>query len=739
MEIKKELYDENEQVGNFEEIASSIRVEDMGLAFDMVSRNLYSNPIGSFVRELVSNGVDANKDNSIATKVAVNVFKEDDLWYFQVLDQGKGMSPIHFREVYMKWFNSDKRDTNEKIGGWGLGSKSPLSYVEQYDVITISEGIEYHYIVARTSTVPTATLLSSKETDKPSGTTVKVEVQHKDLWELNAEMTAQLCYFDNVIVKDDMYFYDNLFKILDSEYFKVRNNRHPFGNAMHIILGQVAYPINWTFLGIDRVSCPVGIKFDIGELPVTLSREEINYTDDSIKDIIISRINKTREYLKSIYEKDLVTDDIFEFINLWESERKSVKLGDYDIYYNPNERYYPRFRFENREFKIQKQALAGLLNIFNYRILNKTKISDNTFNLSLHNLLFRDEEDDRTRTYYRKEEITHWGSLYRENGKIIKMKKITYNTIKSYASFLGIAKELPKFNRRGGLRTVIEPGGLRLTYRFLKYLEKKVEAKTDGNYDFVPQSFIDETKEAQRLLKEERKGNITYYSLEGKQTTVSVGTLLDKYKNIFYIDRESGNTELAAYETLFDCLPDFFKDKNKLIILSPSTIKKIKRIGGFVPCRKVFLHKQLPMFFGRLKQADESYNYGIHKIRVSSISKYYYELFLKIKDKLNFRENQLYSLRVVKNREEVEEGVTKRDTVAIDINLYDYFHYEINKVAKINPMLQMQLDELKKVSFPLRLLSDIYQNNQSTTSISMSKGIIRTYKLTKLNLNYYGH
>lgn len=731
MEIKKELYDENEQVGNFEEIASSIRVEDMGLAFDMVSRNLYSNPIGSFVRELVSNGVDANKDNSIATKVAVNVFKEDDLWYFQVLDQGKGMSPTHFREVYMKWFNSDKRDTNEKIGGWGLGSKSPLSYVEQYDVITISEGIEYHYIVARTSTVPTATLLSSKETDKPSGTTVKVEVQQKDLWELNAEMTAQLCYFDNVIVKDDMYFYDNLFKILDSEYFKVRNNRHPFGNDMHIILGQVTYPINWTFLGIDRVNCPVGIKFDIGELPVTLSREEINYNDDSIKDIIISRINKTKDYLKTIYEKDLVTDDIFELVNLWESERRSVKLGDYDIYYNTNERYYPRFRFEGREFKIQKQALIGLLNIFSYRLLNKTKISDSRFTLN-YDALFNAGYSK----FYRKEEITHWGSLYRENGKIIKMKKITYNTIKSYASFLGIAEELPKFNRRGGLRTVIEPGGLRLTYRFLKYLEKKVEAKTDGNYDFVPQSFIDETKEAQRLLKEERKGNITYYSLEGKQTTVSVGTLLDLYKNIFYISRDSTNEELAAYETLFDCLPEFFKKNNKLIILSPSTIKKIKRIGGFVPCRKVFLHKQLPMFFGRLKQADESYNYGIHKIRVSSISKYYHELFLKIRDKLNFRENQLYSLRGVKNR---EEGVTKRDTVDIDINLYDYFHYEINKVAKINPMLQMQLDELKKVSFPLRLLSDIYHDNQSTRSISMSKGIIRTYKLTKLNINYYEH
>ena len=119
MRVNKEVYTPTEQIGNFEEIVSSIRHQDLGMALDAVSKNLYSNPIGSFVRELVSNGVDANRKNDIAESVNVDIYKEDGTWYFQVTDEGKGMTPEVFRDVYMKWFNSDKRDNNEDIGGWG--------------------------------------------------------------------------------------------------------------------------------------------------------------------------------------------------------------------------------------------------------------------------------------------------------------------------------------------------------------------------------------------------------------------------------------------------------------------------------------------------------------------------------------------------------------------------------------------------------------------------------------------
>ncbi len=119
MEINKEVYIEQDTVGVFKEITSSIRAEDLGMALDAVSKNLYSNPIGSFVRELVSNGVDANRANNSAELVKVNIYKEGNTWYFQVKDEGKGMTPEHFTNVYMRWFNSDKRDNNEDIGGWG--------------------------------------------------------------------------------------------------------------------------------------------------------------------------------------------------------------------------------------------------------------------------------------------------------------------------------------------------------------------------------------------------------------------------------------------------------------------------------------------------------------------------------------------------------------------------------------------------------------------------------------------
>ena len=126
MEINKEVYIEQDTVGTFKEITSSIRAEDLGMALDAVSKNLYSNPIGSFVRELVSNGVDANRRNNSAELVKVNIYKEGNTWYFQVKDEGKGMTPEHFTNVYMRWFNSDKRDNNEDIKIENYDSYPPI-------------------------------------------------------------------------------------------------------------------------------------------------------------------------------------------------------------------------------------------------------------------------------------------------------------------------------------------------------------------------------------------------------------------------------------------------------------------------------------------------------------------------------------------------------------------------------------------------------------------------------------
>ena len=47
-----------------------------------------------------------------------------------------------------------------------IGSKSPLSYKETYEVTTVADGYEYEYIIVRQSPAPTATLLVERPTNK---------------------------------------------------------------------------------------------------------------------------------------------------------------------------------------------------------------------------------------------------------------------------------------------------------------------------------------------------------------------------------------------------------------------------------------------------------------------------------------------------------------------------------------------------------------------------------------------
>lgn len=119
MQITKQDYVEQDQIGTLKEISSTISQSNLALVLDNVTKNLYADPIGAFVRELTSNGVDANKRNESAEKVKVHIYKEGDDIYFTVKDEGNGMSPETFENVYMSWFESDKREDNGQIGGWG--------------------------------------------------------------------------------------------------------------------------------------------------------------------------------------------------------------------------------------------------------------------------------------------------------------------------------------------------------------------------------------------------------------------------------------------------------------------------------------------------------------------------------------------------------------------------------------------------------------------------------------------
>lgn len=116
---------EIETIGEMEQgLTAGISKESMPFVFELVSKQLYSNPIGSIVREITSNCLDAHTEAENTEDPVIVRFKNDpdEGMIIEFQDFGVGISPNRIQEIYMNYFSSTKRADNSLIGGFGLTS-----------------------------------------------------------------------------------------------------------------------------------------------------------------------------------------------------------------------------------------------------------------------------------------------------------------------------------------------------------------------------------------------------------------------------------------------------------------------------------------------------------------------------------------------------------------------------------------------------------------------------------------
>lgn len=277
-----------EQIGDqFDATDFSINEADIGRMLDAFSNGIYSNKIGSVIREIVSNAIDANVEAGRPdAPVRVGMVDEGKELFLHIIDQGLGMTPDFVKSIYTKYWASTKRESNKYIGAFGIGSKSPLSYTDSFECITRVEGVSYHYLVHKGDKVPKLELLLTSETDEPDGTTIRIPVKPLDRTRFQEEASKQLAYVDSIYFTGMAV--SNDFKIYKEKKFVIRTNT-PF-KEMHIVINRVCYPISFDQLGIGPIKVPVGLVFDIGELSVTINRENVEYTE--------ANKNKIKERIK---------------------------------------------------------------------------------------------------------------------------------------------------------------------------------------------------------------------------------------------------------------------------------------------------------------------------------------------------------------------------------------------------------------------------------------------------------
>lgn len=145
------------------------------LIMDVLAK-LYDNPVEAAIREYVSNAYDANVEAGSTEPVHLHVPTEDEP-YLEVSDTGNGLDYLEIVSVFANFGTSTKRDSNEFIGGFGIGSKSGLAISDKIHVSSICNGLLNEFVIERKDGIlQTRFIVENKETASPSGTTVTINL-----------------------------------------------------------------------------------------------------------------------------------------------------------------------------------------------------------------------------------------------------------------------------------------------------------------------------------------------------------------------------------------------------------------------------------------------------------------------------------------------------------------------------------------------------------------------------------
>lgn len=328
---------------------SAFTIKTTAKSFEILSSGLYTDPITAIIRELSCNAYDshvaAGKKDVPFTIHIPNSLEP----YFSVIDYGVGLSDEQIRGesipvmvennegklvqsvdennelmfqrvggLYTTYFDSTKTDSNDFIGALGLGSKSPFSYTNAFEVIACYNGVKRMYsIFLNESGIPSVALLHESETVDSNGIEVKLPIKKEDMIEFKNKTADALRYFP---VKPDVIGYHGFKfkklpeKRLDGEDWFVANDgwEHEHFTAVQ---GNVPYRVN-----INQISeylndfetkflknASVVAFFDIGELDIAANREEIRY-DEKTKNNIIKKVSHICESLTKEIERHIPVD-----------------------------------------------------------------------------------------------------------------------------------------------------------------------------------------------------------------------------------------------------------------------------------------------------------------------------------------------------------------------------------------------------------------------------------------------
>lgn len=287
--------------GNFTQTQFSISIN--ATTFDLLINKLYKDKPQSIIRELVSNAWDAHidaKTTHIPVQVTLPTYEESTL---VIKDFGTGLSPERMVGLYCTICMSDRDKTNDFLGGYGLGSKSPHSYTSQYTVQSRWNGICYTYSIFRgPDGTPTIALVDETSTDEHNGLTIFVPVKKEDRFNFIAAAEKVLPWFPNIDCSNTMHKHVPLWEKEGVSLY----NKNDVPTGVYAKVGCVLYPLDLNVMKSDICNttsycwkAALVLDVPIGKIGITPAREDLSYDPETIR-----YLNERLENAKWLLQED---------------------------------------------------------------------------------------------------------------------------------------------------------------------------------------------------------------------------------------------------------------------------------------------------------------------------------------------------------------------------------------------------------------------------------------------------
>jgi hypothetical protein len=314
-------------------VSFGIKEDGFAHIFNVLRNQLYSNKYMAVLREYAVNGVDSHIEAgcperpievSLPTQLSPNL---------KIRDFGSALTDTDIHNIYAFYGESTKRNTNSQTGMLGIGSKSAFAYGDNFVINSYIDGKKHTYnAFIDPSQVGQIAKMGEEDTDEEDGVEIVIPTKEEDV-NTFTETASQIFQWFKVrpIIKGQPVRFDDRTVLYEGDNWKWRksdgsgygyHNRHGSGEAI-AVMGNIGYPIDFHSLNYNSSNedyrdlenlCHDNLVLgvEIGDMEISASREQLQYTDHTNKNIIAKLKAVKKGLIALIKEKFDGCETMFE-------------------------------------------------------------------------------------------------------------------------------------------------------------------------------------------------------------------------------------------------------------------------------------------------------------------------------------------------------------------------------------------------------------------------------------------